>query len=208
MNKKEYWDLFYKKQNNKIDLNFPSQFATFTLCDAKNITSLLEFGCGNGRDALFFSDYFKSVYAFDGSNEIINKNKKRYQKIHNLKFHKFNLNDEFKKKRVLCNKKKAIYARFFLHALSNNEINLFIKLCSNLLKKNERLYIEYRTKKDENRKKETKKHYRNFIDPNFLNKLLKKYDLKNLYFVEGLGYAKYKNDDAFVARHIIGYNDI
>ena len=62
---------------------------------------------------------------------------------------------KFDKHQILSNEKKAIYARFFLHALTNNEIKLFISLCANLLKKNERLYIEYRTEKD---KKDTKKH--------------------------------------------------
>ena len=47
-------------------------------------------------------------------------------------------------------------------------------------------------------------------DGNASEKLKNKklYKLKNLYFVEGLGYAKYKDDDAFVARHVIEKNDI
>ena len=208
MSNKEYWNFFYKTQVNKIKLNHPSQFATFTVGETENITSLLEFGCGNGRDALFFAHHFKKVYAFDGSNEIINKNKKQYSKINNLKFLKFNLNDKFDNHQILLSKKKAIYARFFLHALTNNEIKSFISLCANLLKKNERLYIEYRTEKDKKRHKETQKHYRNYIDTKSINKLLKQFKLKNLYFVEGLGYAKYKDDDAFVARHVIEKNDI
>ena len=208
MNKKEYWNFFYKTQVNKIKLNHPSQFSIFTVGETENITSLLEFGCGNGRDALFFAHHFKKVYAFDGSNEIINKNKKQYSKINNLKFLKFNLNDKFDNHQILLSKKKAIYARFFLHALTNNEIKSFISLCANLLKKNERLYIEYRTEKDKKRHKETQKHYRNYINPNSINKLLKQFNFRNLYFVKGLGFAKYKDDDAFVARHIIVKNDI
>ena len=85
MNKKEYWNFFYKTQVNKINLNHPSQFATFIVGETENITSLLEFGCGNGRDALFFAHYFKKVYAFDGSNEIINKNKKGGLQYHHKK---------------------------------------------------------------------------------------------------------------------------
>ena len=203
MNKKEYWNFFYKTQVNKINLNHPSQFATFIVGETENITSLLEFGCGNGRDALFFAHYFKKVYAFDGSNEIINKNKKQYSKIKNLKFSKFNTNDKFNNQLILSSKNKAIYARFYLHALTNSEIKSFISLCGNLLNKNEHLYIEYRTEKDKKRNKETQKHYRNYINPKSINKLLKQFNLKNLYFVEGLGYAKYKDDDAFVARHVI-----
>ena len=203
MKKSDYWNFFYKTEVNKINLNHPSQFATFTVGETSNITSLLEFGCGNGRDALFFSNHYKNVYALDGSNEIINKNKILYSNIKNLKFIKYNLNDDFNNRNILSSKKKAIYARFFLHALTDKEIQSFIGLCSKLLKKNERLYIEYRTDKDKKRNKETQKHYRNYINPNSINKLLKRFNLKNLYFVKGLGFAKYKEDDAFVARHII-----
>ena len=208
MNNKKYWNFFYKTQVNKIKLNHPSQFATFTVGETENITSLLEFGRGNGRYALFFAHHFKKVYAFDGSKEVIDKNKKQYSKINNLEFLKFDLNDKFDNRQILLSKKKAIYARFFLHALTNNEIESFISLCANLLKKNERLYIEYRTEKDKKRHKETQKHYRNFINPDSINKLLKKFNLKNLYFVKGLGFAKFKDDDAFVARHIIEKNEI
>ena len=135
MNNKEYWNFFYKTQVNKIKLNHPSQFATFTVGETENITSLIEFGCGNGRDASFFSHHFKKVYAFDGSKEVIDKNKKQYSKINNLEFLKFNLNEKFDNRQILLSKKKAIYARFFLHALTNNEIESFISLCANLLKK-------------------------------------------------------------------------
>ena len=171
MNKKKYWDLFYKTQVNKIKLNHPSQFAIFTIGEAENITSLVEFGCGNGRDALFFSNHFKKVYALDGSNQVINKNKKQYSKINNLKFLKFNLNDKFDKHQILLNEKKAIYARFFLHALTNNEIKLFISLCADLLKKMNFYILNIELKKI---KKDTKKHI-NITETLLVPTLLTKY---------------------------------
>jgi tellurite methyltransferase len=201
--KNEYWNSFYKNTVNKIDINHPSQFAIFTLGEARKINTIIEFGCGNGRDAFFFSNYFKNIYAFDSSKEIINKNNKQYSKIKNLKFLEYDLNNKFEKKNILLRKKKAIYARFFLHALTNNEIKLFISLCAKLLKKKECLFLEYRTEKDKKGKKVTKNHYRNYIKEKFFNDLLKDFNLKNTYFVKGFGYAKFKNDDAYVARHII-----
>ena len=52
-------------------------------------------------------------------------------------------------------------------------------------------------------KKVTKNHYRNYIKKRFLNNLLNDFNLESIYFVMGLGYAKFKDDDAYVARHII-----
>jgi SAM-dependent methyltransferase len=201
--KNEYWNSFYQSAVNKININHPSQFAVFTVGEARGINTILEFGCGNGRDAFFFSNYFKKIYAFDSSEEIINKNIKQYSKINNLKFLKYDLNNNFVKKNVLLTEKKAIYARFFIHALTDDEIRLFISLCAKLLKKNECLYLEYRTEKDKKGKKVTKNHYRNYIKKRFLNNLLNDFNLESIYFVMGLGYAKFKDDDAFVARHII-----
>lgn len=201
--KNEYWNSFYQSAVNKININHPSQFAVFTVGEARDINTILEFGCGNGRDAFFFSNYFKKIYAFDSSKEIINKNNKQYSKINNLKFLKYDLNNKFVKKNVLLTKKKAIYARFFIHALTDNEIRLFISLCAKLMKKNECLYLEYRTEKDKKGKKVTKNHYRNYIKKKFFNNLLKDFNLESIYFVKGLGFAKFKDDDAYVARHII-----
>ena len=112
---------------------------------------------------LFFQIMWKKKHAFDSSKKIINKSNKQYSKINNLKFLKYDLNNKFVKKNVLLTKKKAIYARFFIHALTDNEIRLFISLCAKLLKKNECLYLEYRTEKDKKGKKVTKNHYRNYI---------------------------------------------
>jgi tellurite methyltransferase len=201
--KNEYWNSFYQSAVNKININHPSQFAAFTVGETRDINTILEFGCGNGRDALFFSNYFKKIYAFDSSKEIINKNKKQYSKVNNLKFLEYNLNNKFVKKNVLLTKKKAIYARFFIHALTDNEIRLFISLSSKLLKRSECLYLEYRTEKDKKGKKVTKNHYRNYIKNKFFDDLLKDFNLESIYFVKGLGYAKFKDDDAYVARHII-----
>ena len=105
--KNKYWNTFYKCAVNKININHPSQFAVFTVGEARDINTILEFGCGNGRDAFFFSKYFKKIYAFDSSKEIINKNNKQYSKIDNLKFLKYDLNNEFFKKNVLLTKKKS-----------------------------------------------------------------------------------------------------
>ena len=61
------------------------------------------------KRCIIFQHHFRKVYALDGSNEVINKNKKLYSKIKNLKFSKFNLNDEFNNYHILSNVKKRQY---------------------------------------------------------------------------------------------------
>ena len=67
----EYWAKFYKNYNNKE----PSNFAIFINNYFKNKNeklSILDCGCGNGRDSYFLSNNF-NVMGIDNSNQPDNK---------------------------------------------------------------------------------------------------------------------------------------
>ena len=66
---KKYWTNFYKSFNEKN----PSSFAIFcdTYFNLKN-TLITDFGCGNGRDTIFFHNLGYKVWGVD---EIIPKSK-------------------------------------------------------------------------------------------------------------------------------------
>ena len=90
-----YWQSFYKNIRLHKKIDFPSQFAIFCIGEQKSASNLIEFGCGNARDAYFFSKYYKNVYAFDKSKFAIDYNKKKFSKSKNLHFHKYDINDKF-----------------------------------------------------------------------------------------------------------------
>ena len=198
-----YWEKFYKKIRKK---RLPqSRFANFVLKRINRNCTLLDFGCGDGRDTFFFSKYLKKSIGIDSCKYIIKEN----NLIKNKKI--FFLNYNIKNKNLYPNLKKLIYnksnnivyARFFLHSLTNTEIKFFFLIAKKIIKKNGRIFVEYRTEKDKKNKKIFKNHYRNFINPKNLENILIKLNLKSIFFKEGKGMAKYKNEDAFVARHII-----
>ncbi len=200
-NNQKYWQKFYKtkKLNNYID--FPSQFSIFTLSKKKNENFLFEFGCGNGRDASYMSKYFKKIFAFDISKEAIKSNKNKYKNIKSLSFEICDINEplHIKKYKKL---KKIIYARFFLHSLTINEIKNFLSLISKLLNKNEKVFVEYRTHLDKNKKKFFKNHFRNFLNPKKIIELCAKEKLRNIYSISSNGLAVFKDEDPHVARQI------
>lgn len=196
-----YWQKFYKNKKIQKKILFPSQFAIFSLNEKSKEDFLIEFGCGNGRDAFFFSKYFKKVYAFDKSTNAITFNKINFKKQKNLFFNYQDINNNFDNK-IFKTKNKMIYARFFLHSLKDKEIDNFIKNCSKILLKNEKILVEYRNKKDKKNKKIFNKHYRNYLNPNEIIKKFSKEKMKNVYTIGGFGYAKYKNEDASVTRQI------
>ena len=198
-----YWEKFYKNIRKK---RLPqSRFANFVLKRINRNCTLLDFGCGDGRDTFFFSKYLKKSIGIDSCKYIIKEN----NLIKNKKI--FFLNYNIKNKNLYPNLKKLIYnksnnivyARFFLHSLTNTEIKFFFLIAKKIIKKNGRIFVEYRTEKDKKNKKIFKNHYRNFINPKNLENILIKLNLKSIFFKEGKGMAKYKNEDAFVARHII-----
>ena len=201
-NKNIYWQRFYKNKKFNKEINFPSQFSIFTLSQKQKNKVLIEFGCGNGRDASYMCKYYDKIYAFDISERAIKNNKNKFKKLKNLNFSVCDVTKNFNSIN-LKKLKKNIYARFFLHTLNDTEIKMFVKLVSKILNKNEKIFLEYRTHLDKNKKKIFKNHYRNFINPKNLENILIKLNLKSIFFKEGKGMAKYKNEDAFVARHII-----
>jgi hypothetical protein len=62
--------------------------------------------------------------------------------------------------------------------------------------------LEYRTFRDASGRKETDDHYRRFVTAAQTDIALAQFGFALAYSVEGFGLAKYKHDDAYVARAI------
>ena len=70
---KEYWENFYQKNDAP---NEPSAFAQDSISHFPLDSQILELGCGNGRDSLFFARNGFRVFACDQSQQSIGKLKK------------------------------------------------------------------------------------------------------------------------------------
>jgi SAM-dependent methyltransferase len=203
LSNKKFWNSFYKI--NKIQKN--SNFAKFTVYKKKNSLNILDLGCGNGRDAFYFANFFKHVLAIDRSGIAVKQNNK-INKFKNLSFKKADIINA----KLITNKKfDNIYARFFLHTLSDNEENIFFKNIKKIMKKKALVYLEFRTIKDPMIKKGIKisknerftDHYRRFIDLNDFKNRIIEHKLKILYLKESNLYSVYKNQKPHLARVIL-----
>ena len=205
-NQRIYWETFYK------DFEFykPSNFAKFILRKKylrKNNT-LLEIGCGNGRDTFFFVRNKIKCFSIDKSYKAIDNCKKKIKNIFfkadvsKIKINKANF---FKKKRI-----DSIYARFFLHTLNFDEEKKFFDFIKFVLPKNGLLFLEFRTVDDKlmnngkiiSATERITDHYRRFIDTNKLLTVLRE-RYKVLYFKKGRGLANYKKDNPDVCRLVL-----
>ena len=206
--KGEYWNQYYASRE-VMKLSAPSQFAAFAAQEAGDAHLIIEVGCGNGRDSLFFARHGFQVVAIDGSTAAIAKceESRDAQSLKDISFicstvGSAGFGDALRQARAHSDGAAMAYARFFLHAITDNEELAFFKDMSAALHEGDRLAVEYRTVRDEAGQKVTAAHYRRFVEPAQVIANAAKFGFTVEYEVEGYGFAKYLNDDAYVARSV------
>jgi SAM-dependent methyltransferase len=202
----EYWNSYYRTSGGR--LSAPSQFAAFILGETSQRSLIIDIGCGSGRDSFFFSNFGHSVIGVDSSSTAISQcnsmSDHRSTLFYNASVVDLALEDIIKSSvGYIESPAVVVYSRFFLHAINDTDADRFLELSHRLLKgKSGILALEFRTHLDESRPKETSPHYRRFINPiNLMNKLIH-FRFRVEYFASGFGFAKYREDDAHVARFI------
>ena len=124
---KNYWNNFYKKTKNAPKR--PSNFALNILTFLEPNKKILELGCGNGRDSIFFYKKRLHVTAIDQAEKSINILKGKYPNIN------FIIDDFVNSKYLKENEYDYIYSRFSLHAINKDEELVLLKKAYKSLKK-------------------------------------------------------------------------
>jgi tellurite methyltransferase len=110
-----YWDSYYNKKIKFKESSF-ARFVFKYIGKLKN-KKLIDIGCGNGRDSIFFSKKEYFVTGIDISSTAIINNSVMESKY--LSFSKFDI-----EKNTTTKKYDIIYSRFFIHTLTEKgEIN-------------------------------------------------------------------------------------
>lgn len=187
---KSYWDNFYKTNTPPIT---PSDFAKFVAKDTSSDMSLVDVGCGNGRDTQYFDSIGYDAIGLDLSNpsNFLGKNFTQSNVV----------------KDPLPNK-NIYYCRFFIHSLNEEDTDIFLKKLSKIPSLSA-LYIETRSTKgiDNNKLKlETnfkspigEKHFRMLYSTEYIfNKI------SNLFYIpyieESNQFSIYKNESPYLIR--------
>ncbi len=189
---KEYWEKYYKHQGAPLE---SSPFAQFVLDNhLRSEHSLIELGCGNGRDSIFFASHGINVVAIDQCEEeikiLIEKNDLSTLNFISADFTKLKKLETF----------DHVYSRFTLHSISEKEEDEVIKWAYKNLKEGGKILIEARGKKNEFYKLgepvkgETDSyiyegHYRRFIDIDKLVAKLKSIGFEIVMAEEKSGFA-------------------
>jgi len=179
----KYWTDFYSSQS--VTPN-PSPFAASCLPYIKEGSTLIDVGCGNGRDSSFFARSGINVLSIDQSfpQELFATNC-------------FFLNSDVDNMpNIKCD---YIYARFFIHAIPLDKEIKFLSFIKNNCK---HFFIEARSDKS----KFNGNHYRRFIN---LEKLKSRLDAQNFNYTveESRNLAKTDTENPVIIRVYGNVND-
>jgi len=202
----DHWDTYY--QGKEVPL-IPSQFAVFALGEYSPDT-VVDIGCGSGRDSFFFAAQGIRTIGLDGSASAVDLCSSRVGN-QQLQFKQVDVKDPLFAEKiqglVAGSSRLLVYARFFVHAITDDEEDMLLRNISKILSETPGiLAVEFRTPRDRSLSKVTPDHYRRFVEPTAFVSRAAGHGLKPLYSAEGFGMAKYKEDDAYVARLIFSGN--
>jgi len=199
--RESYWNAYYASTRT-ARRPLPSQFATFVAGELDTATRIIEFGSGAGRDSLFFSSHGHDVTGVDGSKAAVDAASALAAELgERATFVAATIDQPDLASQLRVDPGNTlVYARFFVHAITDEEETAFLDLAARLTSPGDRLAVEYRTVRDSSGAKVTGAHYRRFVSPTSFNAKAVLHGFEVTYAVEGFGFAKYKQDDAYVAR--------
>jgi SAM-dependent methyltransferase len=199
----EYWDEYYATRATPVR-RLPSQFAAFVAGELDQHHRIIELGCGDGRDALFFASYGHEVVGVDASHTAVEACRRLAEHLgERATFVHASIDAPDLAARVRGDiPPRLVYARFFLHAITEAEEETLLDLAAAITEPGDQLAVEYRTIRDSSGAKVTATHYRRFVVPAAFEARALGRGFDVTYSVEGFGFAKYRQDDAYVARTI------
>lgn len=200
-----YWNEIYKQESISLQ---PSLFAKFVLEQLEKGRKLLELGCGNGRDCLFFLKNGMQVTGVDASDVAIGLlNKKVSHEDSNKAW--FVCDDFVSSSFLKTMQFDYIYSRFTLHAINEKQETELLNNVYGALKNGGEVFIEARSIRDPLYGKGTlvgkhsyiyNSHYRRFIDKSELLDKMTGIGFDVLYEAEQTGFAPTKDDDPPIVR--------
>ena len=208
MNDKKYWTEYYSKNSKPTDA---STFAEFILPKLNSNKNLIELGCGNARDSIYFAQNNLNVVAVDQVQEEIDYLNENH-KEENILFVCDDFTNLVNTSHDIINETDFdyIYSRFTFHSINEAKEDRTLDWIENNLDKEGYFLLEARSLNDPMFKQgkslsDTENyttHYRRYMD---LDKIIEKLESRNfeiIYNIEDNNLAVYKDDNPYVIRII------
>ena len=194
----KYWEKYYANLVGNAD---PSPFAKFVLDELKLSGSLLELGCGNGRDSLFFAQNGVDVLGLDQCENTVGRLNDLQHPNTKFEVRDFTTLGDF-------GLFDFVYSRFTMHSISRDQASDTYQWVFDHLDENGQFLIEVRSVNDDffGMGEEVEPdafvsdHYRRFVRKEELLAELKEIGFEITYSIESQGLAVYKEEDPAVIR--------
>ena len=208
MDDKKYWTEYYSKNSKPTAA---STFAEFILPKLDSNKNLIELGCGNARDSIYFAQNNLNVLAVDQVQEEIDYLTENHNE-ENILFVCDDFTNLANTSHDIINETDFdyIYSRFTFHSINEAKEDRTLDWIGDNLDKGGCFLLEARSLNDPMFKQgkslsETENyttHYRRYMN---LDKIIEKLESRNfeiIYHVEDNNLAVYKDDNPYVIRII------
>jgi len=199
----DYWDSYYER---KLAPSMASGFAEFSLPYMRTGGRLIDLGCGNGRDSLYFARNGINVTAVDLSLVGIET-----VRLDSADLPVVAIQDDFVKSKTLYDSEyDYCYSRWTIHTIDDSqEAELLDNVWGSLKADGGLFFIEARTTGDEifgmgekvgPREYIYKDHYRRFIQAEILADRMRDLGFEVVFFEEDLGFSRTEDSDPMLLR--------
>lgn len=197
-----YWNAYYR---GNPDIKKPSLFAQAVGEMVGRSESILDLGCGNGRDSVFFARLGLKVTAVDAADAAITQ----LREEHGEEDIRFICDDFVSSSEVYAAQYDYVYSRFTLHAINEKQETEVLNNIYKALRQDGRFFIEVRSVNDELYGLGEMVgldsyiydgHYRRFIRMEQLTEKMKAVGFEILTAVEKRGFAPYQESDPPIIR--------
>ena len=195
-----YWKQFYRDNN----VTEGSPFAKFVANRLPPQSTIVEIGCGTGRDAVFFAEHGHTVFGADRADEGV-KRASAAASGRGVQAH-FSVVDASNRDELAAfvhnvpvSAQGVVYMRFFLHSIPLEVQELIFDEISRL-PSGYLLALEFRTDKDALQPKVYGEHYRRYIAPSSVTGSLERRGFKIEFEEQGTGLSPFGDEDPHLAR--------
>jgi SAM-dependent methyltransferase len=202
-----YWASFYAR----TEFNSPSSFFA-TVNDRPDLPdTVLDIGCGDGRDALAFAAAERSVVGLDRSETAIRHATAKAAAQHGLaaRFSVCDVADDADLRSRLGDAITSaqgpvlFYLRFFLHAITEPAQETLMAAIAELARPGDMFAAEFRTTEGEESAENREGHFRRYLNgPAFSAALSQRWGFDVLEEIESEGLSVYEDDDPLLCRVI------
>ncbi len=200
----DYWNKFY---SGSFSLDIPSQFCAMFCQEAQRGATVIEIGCGNGRDSRVMASHGFRVLGIDASVNAIEYCTSRAGQAlgKSLQYLKADVAalDVDTISKFVGDTPFYLYTRFFQHSITETEQEQMFSTLLSVGVGELTGYFEFRNDQDRDTQKIFgEQHYRRYQTTDFFVDVLSRHGFETIYRVEGKGHAKYFQEDPHVSRVI------